>query len=344
MTIAPGKPEPAGINLRIIDADLQLDQAFDAFERTLKSWAGGRAGEWRTDGPRGVAEEGATYARRDDVYLFVSMTDEAAHIGIALMPSDRSVLDIGLPRRGPGRDRRRAALASDDEGRLYLLAAEEALRLQGVREPFRRMAGHAFAKRARVGGRDYLMLGPLTDPGAVDALLAVAALHPAFEAHLDRLARIDAPASADLWRASDGVARLHRGAERAVFAAAQALRRANFILEPPLESPFGIDLSARRGEAAIAICAVREPSACAIAERAGALCLAAPTSAGYVRALLAPAAREPEDRTLLALADALADMEVSLVRYDIRDDAMTLTPVGAAPGIVALMSFSSEYR
>jgi hypothetical protein len=206
------------------------------------------------------------------------------------------------------------------------------------------MAGHAFAKRARVGGRDYLMLGPLTEPGAVDALLALAALHPAFEAHLDRLARIDAPAPTHLWRISDGVARLHRSAERAVFAAAQALRRADFTIEAPPEGPFGIEMAARRGDAAIAICAVREASSCAVAERAGALCLAAPTSAGFVRALLVPAPRESDDRTLAALADALADMDVSLVRFDVRDEAVTLSPVGPAPAIVALLAASSEYR
>lgn len=35
------------MSLRIVDADLQLNQAFDLFERTLKAWAGGRADEWR---------------------------------------------------------------------------------------------------------------------------------------------------------------------------------------------------------------------------------------------------------------------------------------------------------
>jgi len=328
VTVAAGKPEASGANLRIVDADLQLNQAFDLFERTLQAWAGGRADEWRKDGPRGVAEEGSTYARRDDVYVSVAMTDETAAIGVALMPGDRAILDIALPRRGPGRDRRRAALAVDDNGDVFLLAAEESLRERGVREPFRRMAGHAFAKRARVAGRDYLMLGPLAQAGVVDAILALAALHPTFEAHLDRLARLDAPAPMGVWRVSDGLARVHRGAEKAAFAAALALRRAEFVLIDPLPGPFAVDVAARRGEAYLAVRAVRDASAETLAQAAGALALAAPACDGWTRILLAPAPRAADDPALAAFADALAEMGITLTTFDVRDDAMHLHTLG----------------
>lgn len=323
------------MSLRIVDADLQLNQAFDLFERTLKAWAGGRTDEWRTDGPAGIVEEGATYARRDDVYVSVAMTDAAASIAVALVPGDVVVLEIALPRRGPARDRRRAALAVDDNGETFLLAAEEALRAQGVRDAFRRMAGHAAAKRARVGGRDYLMLGPLGDPAAVDALLALAALHPTFEAHLDRLARLDAPTPATLYRPAETLAHAHRFAEKAAFALAARLRAADYEIVTAATGPFVADVAGRRDDVAIAAHVTRAVTPAAIAEALGVLGLAAPAQQGFFRLLIAPAPRDSTDANFAAFADAAADLDIALVCADIRDDEVQFQAIAAVPSGVA---------
>lgn len=323
------------MSLRIVDADLQLNQAFDLFERTLKAWAGGRTDEWRKDGPGGIVEEGSTYARRDDVYVSVAMTDVTAAIAVVLMPGDVAVLDIALPRRGPARDRRRAALAVDDNGEVFLLAAEEALRAQGVRDAFRRMAGHAAAKRARVGGRDYLMLGPLSDPASVDALLALAALHPTFEAHLDRLARLDAPTPATLYRPSEALAHVHRFADKAAFALAARLRAADYALAAAAAGPFQADVAARRDDAAIAAHVARAVTPGAIAEALGQLALAAPAQHGFFRLLIVPAPRDAGDDGFAALADAAADLDIAVVSADIRDDDVQFHAVAAVPSGVA---------
>lgn len=323
------------MSLRIVDADLQLNQAFDLFERMLKAWAGGRTDEWRKDGPAGVTEEGATYARRDDVYVSVAMTDAAASIGVALMPGDVTVLEIALPRRGPARDRRRAALAVDDNGETFLLAAEEALRAQGVRDAFRRMAGQSAAKRARVGGRDYLMLGPLSDPAAVDALLALAALHPTFEAHLDRLARLDAPTPTTLYRPSETLAHAHRIADKAAFAFAARLRAAEFTLVTAATGPFVADIAGQREETAVAAHVARAVTPAAIAEAMGVLALAAPTQAGFFRLLIIPAPRDASDPAVVAVAEAAADLDVALVGVDIRDEEVVFQAFAETPSAVA---------
>lgn len=320
---ALGRPDTSAMNLRLVDSDLQLDQAFDLVERTLKAWSGGRTDDWRRDGPEGVREEGATYARRDDVYVAVSMTDTRAVIGVALMPGDRTVLEITLPRRGPARDRRRAALAVDDNGETFLLIADEVLRQQGVRDAFRRMAGHGFAKRARVGGRDYLMLGPLSDTGAVDALLALAALHPAFEAHLDTLARLDAPAPSGLYRVSDALARQHRLRDKVAFAAGERLMAAGFALVDCAAGPYAADTAARRGDVAAALVVAATASPTAVSEVLGALALVAPH--GWSRLVALPAPRDANDPALALALDGCAALSALSLVYDLRDGEVSFT-------------------
>lgn len=319
------------MSLRIVDADLQLNQAFALFERTLKDWAGGRADDWRRDGPRGIVEEGATYARRDDVYVSVAMTDDAAAIAVCLMPGDQRVIEIVLPRRGPARDRRRAALAVDDNGETFLLIADETLRAEGVRDAFRRMAGHAQAKRARVGGRDYLMLGPLSDAGAPDALLGLAALHPTFEAHLDRLARLDAPAPKGLYRVADTLTRAHRCADKAAFAVCERLRAAQFDVIEARVGPFAADAAGRRDGALVAACALAQPDARGLAAALGALTIVAPRAEGWTRLLLAPAPREGGAGALAAYESAFAELGVTLGFYDIRDGEIALQAADMDP-------------
>src|SRR5262249_35181860 len=83
--------------------------------------------------------------------------------------------------------RKRFAVAIGEADEPYLLISADELRRQDIRDPFKRLAGAPQIKRANVSDRDYVMVGPLNDARAADALLSLAALSPRFEAHVEKL-------------------------------------------------------------------------------------------------------------------------------------------------------------
>jgi hypothetical protein len=325
--------------LRIVDAELQLDQAYETLRKTLTDWAGGHADPWQKDGRDGLREEGASFSRRDDVYLFVMRDAKNVSIGAALTEKDQEILRLEIPRREPAKERKRAALAADDANEPYLMASVDELRRQSIRDPFKRLAGAANVKRANVSDRDYVLIGPLTDTHTADALLSLAALSPAFERHVEKLgalaAQSDEHEEADVYKVSSRVAGAHRVHAKIVEALFEKLRGAGFQVADLRNGPIRADFAAARADAAIAFEIRADAELGDFLKALGQLVLIAPGGGAFRRALVLPAPREQVGGALAPFEAAFREIGVWVLMYDFKDGRASIWTQSAPPELPA---------
>lgn len=276
---------------------------------------------WQTDGRDGVEAEGASYARRDDVYVFVERQRRHVLIGAALNHKDRDLYRVALPRQEPAKERKRWALAQDDEtGETHLLIAADELRRQSVRDVFRRLAGAPQIKRANVSDRDYVLIGPLEEASVGDALISVGGLHPDFERHVERLASLAAESDereeAELYKISRAVERQHRAHARVVHALFERLHAAGFALDQAETGGLRADFAMSRGAETL-VFEIRADGAIEdVLKALGQLAVVAPKPAGLHRILALPAPRDQLGGALEPFRPAFEELGVSVLVYD----------------------------
>lgn len=272
--------------LRIIDNPERLDAALTRLEAGLLAWAGDVADMWRDR----VGGFGTSYARSEAVYLFLERDDRDVHIGAALSDGDQSLLSLRFDRRDPAHRRDRWALAEDDTGAVSLMIATAALERQNIRDAFARLAGAAQVKRAQLGQRDFVLIGPLGTARDGEALALLAALHPdALRAN--EAADPDEAELGQLYRAAKGVRREHKVAAKAATAVQARLTGTGFVPDQIEVGPLSADLAFSRQDERIAVEILGQTDAGAIALAVGRLALIAPRAAGIDRILVLP---EPE--------------------------------------------------
>jgi len=333
------------MTLRIIDAEEQLNAAIAQLESALIAWAGVASEIWRSEG-EGV--DGAAYARRDDVYVYLEKTPESVRIGAALSDRDRDLLRIALPRLTPAEARKRWAIAQDDEeSRAYLLIAADELRRQGLRDPFRRLAGVNLIKKANVAERDFVLLGPISEPAIGDALLSLAGLSPRFERHVEQLGAL-AGAGTDgdnaLYAASWAVERRQRARLHVRQALEARLGAAGFSADIAESGPLRADFAMSRGAETLVIEIRDKADVDDVLTAVGRLALVAPQSAGLVRVLALPAPRDAAQDALDTLKPALTEMGLSVLLFDFDGKRTTLslalTDASLAPELAAILADS----
>ncbi len=325
------------MSLRIVDAELPLDQAYDLLRKTLAAWAGGKAESWHGDGQSGITEEGASFSRREDVYLFVMRDSKRVAIGAALTAKDQEIFRVEIPRKAPASDKKRAAIVSGAGDELFLMASAYELRRQGIRDPFKRLAGAPNVKRAHVSDRDYVLIGPLGEDRTADALLSLAALSPLFEKHVETLAalagRSDEREEADLYRVSPRVSGAHRVHAKVVDALFKTLRGAGFQVAELSNGPIRADFAVARSDGAIAFEIRADAEVNDFLKALGQLSLIAPGGGAFRRALVAPAPRESIGSSLAPFESTFRELSVWLLLYDFKDGAVTIWTQFAPPDL-----------
>ncbi|MGE0829250.1 MAG: hypothetical protein AB7O04_07865 [Hyphomonadaceae bacterium] len=338
------------MTLRIIDAETALEAAIAKFEDALTAWAGAKSNVWQKDWREGAEAEGASYARREDVYIFVEKQKRDVLIGVSLAERDRDLFRAALPRAAPAADRKRYAIAEDDsDGQSYLLIAADELKRQGIREPFRRLAGVANIKRANVSERDYVLIGPLNDARAADALLSLGGLHPDFERHVERLAALagesDAREETLLYPVSRQVERMHRAHEKIVAALFQTLHGAGYAIDDVETGLFRADFAMSLGAETL-VFEIRADAALEdLIKALGQLTLAAPKAAGLTRILALPAPREQLGAALEPYFSTFEEHAISVLIYDFKDGEarffLERADTGLSDGARALLNGAS---
>jgi hypothetical protein len=301
------------MTLRIIEDTGQLDAAFSQLESSLSTWSGGRGMAWRQG--RG---EGKSFAKGTDMYLFLETHERVRAVGAALTERDRDLFRFETARLEPGRDKRSVVMATDAEGHGFMLFSIEALKAQGLRDVFRRLAGAPAVKRANLAGRDYVLVGPLADARSVEALLALAALHPKFEEHIEKCAARDRHEAdeTDLYPVSAHVGRQHRAPAKVRRALFERLTGLGYVLETVELGPLNADLAMSRGEDTVVFEIRPEAELEDLQKALGRLALIAPRALGIDRVLVLPAPRAPVGAALDPYKQALEEMGVSLAFYD----------------------------
>jgi hypothetical protein len=321
--------------LRIVDAELQLDSAFDQLSKTLAQWAGGKGEPWQKDGREGAREEGVSYSRRDDVYLYTEKTQRLHSVGVVLTEKDRALLTIEIPRRDPAKDRKRVAAAIGDAEEPYLLVSADELRHQDIRDPFKRLAGAPQIKRANVSDRDYVMIGPLTDARAAEALLSLAALNPRFEAHVEKLGALagasDDRDEADVYQVSSRVARERRVHAKVVEGLFARLRGAGFQVAELKNGPLTADFSVARADIAIAFEIRAHAELEDFLKAIGQLVVIAPAGGAFKRCMVLPAPREALGGALAPFEAALKEIWALVLLYDFQDGGVKFWAQVAPP-------------
>jgi hypothetical protein len=307
------------MSFRIVDAATGLEQASDRLRQALSEWAGGKAESWGEGG-----QDGASFSRRDDVYLFVAREEASISIGAALTARDQETLRIDLPRKAPARDRKRVALVIDENDAPFLMVSLDLLRAQGIRDPLKRLTGAPMVKHAAVSGRDYVLIGPLNQPKVADALLALAALSPQFEAHLEKLGAFEEESDEDLYLVSPQVAAAHRVHAKVASALMARLRVAGFQAADLRNGPIRADLAAARADATIAFEIRPDAGVAAFLQALGALALIAPGGGAFRRGLVLPAPREQGGGGLAPFEAACREAGIWVLMYDFKDGAPTL--------------------
>ncbi|MGE3303268.1 MAG: hypothetical protein AB7M12_09160 [Hyphomonadaceae bacterium] len=312
------------MSLRIVDTEAQLDRAYGVARAMLAQWGEGGGDPWQKNARDGaVIEEGASFSRRDDVYLFIIRDGAHVSIGAALTERDRELLRVEIPRAEPAADRQRAALAVDENDQLFLLASADELRRQHIRDPFRRLTGAPQVKRANISERDYVLIGPLSDPRAGDALLALAALHPLFDRHVEMLGKLagrsDEREEAEVYRISPRVRSAHRVHAKVVEALFEKLRGAGFQVADLRNGPVRADFAVARSDAAVAFEIRADAELSDFLRALGQLVLIAPGGGAFRRALVLPAPREALGAALAPFEAAFRETGVWVLMYDFRD-------------------------
>ncbi|MET0182767.1 MAG: hypothetical protein ABW199_07770, partial [Caulobacterales bacterium] len=307
--------------LRIVEDPNELDQAYAALSAAFTAWGGGVAHVWRAGGGLEAAADGASFSRRDDLHLYLERTLDKVAIGVALTERDVDLLRIEFMRDAPARRKRRAAIAADDGGEFHLLLATDFLADQDIREPFRRLAGAPLVKRAEVGGRDYVFLGPFSSPRIADAVAAVAGLSPAFQRHVAKLgdlaANEDDTMDTALYRVSRGVARAHK-VQRAVAAALhEKLAGAGYQLDESHVGPLRADFVMSRAADSLVFEIRANAELSDLVRGIGQLTLVAPRGARVSRVFVLPASLGDMGDALTPFRPALEELSVSLLLYDV---------------------------
>ncbi|MEJ0023544.1 MAG: hypothetical protein WDN76_08995 [Alphaproteobacteria bacterium] len=311
------------MSLRIVDAELPLDQAYDLLHKTLAAWAGGKSQPWQHDG-----EEGASFSTRDDVYLFVMRNAKRLAIGAALTAKDKEIFRIEIPRKSPASDRKRAAIVTGEGGELFLMVSADELRRQDIREPFKRLAGAPNVKRATVSDRDYVLVGPLGEDKTADALLSLAALSPLFEKHVEQIAALagqsDAREESELYTVSPRVAGAHRVHAKVVDALFTMLRGVGFQVAELSNGPVRADFAVARADGAIAFEIRADAELNDFLKALGQLALIAPAGGAFRRALVAPSPQTSLGGALAPLEATFRELGVWVLLYDFKDSAVNI--------------------
>ncbi len=322
------------MTLRIIDAEGPLTTAFSQLEGTLSAWAGGRSDAW--EDRDGV--EGASFSRSEDVYLFIERQRRRLVFGAALSASDKDLIAFEISREEPARDKKRIAAAMNEAGESFLLIGVDALKNQGVGDVFRRLAGAPAVKRANLSDRDYVLIGPLSDPRSAEALLALAALHPRFARQIDKAAHVavdEDREDAAIYAVAAGVAKTHRAGAKAARALFERLAALGYYAETVELGALKADLAMSRGEDTV-VFEIRAEAEVEDLQRAlGHLALIAPLALGLTRVIVLPAPKEALGATLDPYKQAFEEMKVSLVFYDFKGGETVLTLDTADPGLHA---------
>jgi hypothetical protein len=309
------------MTLRIIDQADRLDAAVARLEAGLLAWAGDVADMWR-DRAGGY---GTSYARAEAVYLFLERDDRDVHIGAALSDGDRPLVSLRFDRREPARRREHWALAEDETGAVSLMIATAALERQNVRDALPRLAGAAQIKRAQLGHRDFVLIGPLGTARDGEALALLAALHP--EA-LRAIGAEDADGASlgQLYRAAKGVRREHKVAAKAATAVQARLTGTGFVPDHIEVGPLSADLAFSRDDERIAVEILGQTDAGAIALAVGRLAMIAPRAAGIDRILVLPEPELDGDAALSAFEGAFTELALAvvLVGFDRGSTRLTL--------------------
>jgi hypothetical protein len=332
------------MGLRIADSEMQLEQAFLQLEKTLTAWAGGRAESWQKDGRDGPREEGASYARREDMYLYSEKTPKILSVGAALTAKDRALLTLEIPRREPAKDRKRFAVAFDETDAAYLLISADELKRQNIRDPFKRLAGAPQIKRANVSDRDYVLIGPLTEARSADALLSLAALNPRFEEHVEKLGALaglsDEKDDTDVYQVSQRVARERRVHAKVVDALFARLRAAGFQIAELTNGPLQADFAVHRSDVAIAFEIRADAELEDFLKAIGQLTLIAPAGGAFKRCMVLPAPREALGQALAPFEAAFAEAQIFVLLYDFVEKDVKfwaqVVPQGFPPELRAL--------
>jgi hypothetical protein len=322
------------VSLRIVDAELPLDQAYDLLHKTLAAWAGGKADPWQHDG-----EEGASFSIREDVYLFVMRNAKRVAIGAALTARDKEIFRIEIPRKAPASDRKRAAIVTGEGDELYLMASADELRRQNIREPFKRLAGAPNIKRASVAERDYVLIGPLGEDKTADALLSLAALSPLFEKHVETLAalagRSDEREETELYAVTPGVTGAHRVHAKVVDALFKMLRGAGFQVAELSNGPIRADFAVARADGAIAFEIRADAELNDFLKALGQLALIAPAGGAFRRALVAPSPQTSLGGALAPFEATFRELGIWVLLYDFKDGAVNIWTAAAPADLPA---------
>ncbi len=310
--------------LKIIEERADADAAYGALEASLTAWAGPGRQTWHARDALEPAADGATYARRDDLHLYLERTSVAFSLGVALTEADRDLLRIDVPRDRPGRRRREAAFARDDAGGFFAILGVEFLRELDVRMPFQRLAGTPLVKRAELAGRDYLLIGPLQDPRIAEALCAIASLTGAFEKHVSKLGAFledeDERLQSQLYQVSSGVRRARRVQRLVIVSLHGALAPHGFALDEVEQGGVHADFALSRGAETLVFEIRADASRADLVRGLGQLAIAAPRGAHLTRFLVLPAPHGPRD-ALAAFDPAFEELSVNVLFYDIENGA-----------------------
>jgi len=314
------------MSLRIIDDSTQLDAALTALKNALRAWAGGVSHQWRAESALERARDGESYARRDDLHLYVEKSFDRAVIGVALTERDDDLLRLEFMRDAPGRRKRRLAIAADEAGHFFLLLSLDLLGDQDIRDPLKRLVGASNVRRAELGGRDYVLIGPLDSPRVADALAATGGLAPKFERHVARLGALiadeDEHRNGALYPVSRDVARAHKVEQRVVAALHEKLAAASYRLDGAGPAPLQADFAMGRGGDKLAFEIRGHAEISDMVRGLGQLALAAPAQSGRARVLVLPAPLVETAAPLEAFASALEELRVSVLFYDIVADRL----------------------
>ncbi|MGE3141897.1 MAG: hypothetical protein AB7L65_01130 [Hyphomonadaceae bacterium] len=325
--------------LRIIETPAQLDAAYDGLAAALTAWAGpGGARQWRSSDALEPEAEGASFARRDDLHLYLERTRDRIALGAALTPRNRDLVRVEFSRAAPARRKHRAAFAFDDAGDAYfLMISTDALKDHDIRDPFRRLAGAPLVKRAELGGRDYLMIGPLDAPRIADALFAVAGVSPAFEKHIAKLGAVvadeDERQESEVYAVSRAVERAPRAVSRVISALHEHLMRAGFQLDAAEAGALKADFVMSRGAESLVFEIRGDAELADLVRGLGQLALVAPRPAALTRMLLLPAPRDELGQALAPFAPAFEELSVNVLFYDFEGDAVTFRFERADPAL-----------
>lgn len=289
---------------RILAGGDQRDAVLDDFARAAAHWAGAPAQAWRLiDGARG-----RSFARGGDFYIYLEQSDAGSALGVARARDDCDVLRIALDHDAQSDAADDAALLWDDEDAdAFLVLSETWLLQSGIADPFVRAAGSALIKRADIGARRFLMLGPLDKPRAADALIAIGGLKASAE-------------SDTLYPVGHGVERTHRARDQALSHLAERLEAAGYKRDAASAAGLSAELALSLEAQTLVFAAPRRLTATAIAAALGSFAIYAPREAGCVRILTLPGPHLDDGGALEPFLPALQELSVSVLFYDFAAD------------------------